>query len=389
MDFSRSPKTSQKADVRPIAFALDNMGALGAPVTLPVRPEDLTRNEPSRATVHQTMGRDLAGWVDHFGEGMPQVTIAGHTGWNLKPGLGLDGFESFEVLNEMVVHTYPRLRQAAIDAGRDPGEVQLLFIDMLDNFVWSVVPMQFVLRRSKSRPLLFQYNITLQAVATSPAQPIIEFPFLGTVSAGQAQLGRATTFLDGLVSSVEGWAARALSLIDAGLAPISKTVRAFVLASNQVFKAVNAGASFFGLAANKVIGVASDLAKVGINVFRTLGAVVGLPSTIKASLARVSGAFNEVACIFANALRPRASYEEYSPLYGASNCSSTTGGRPPSALANANPFLLLQSPASPVSMGSAALSGVSSLSRMDPVLSPMPFPEVDRHLGNIVNEISV
>jgi hypothetical protein len=338
--------------------------------------------------VHQTLGRELAGWVDHFGEGLPSVTIAGHTGWGYKPGLGRDGFESFEALNELVQHSFPRFKQVAIDTGRDPGDVQLLFVDLLDNFCWSVVPTQFVLRRSKSRPLLFQYNITLQAVATSPAAPSIELPFFGSIVAGQASLERATSFLDGMLATVEGWAARALSLIDVGLAPVSSTVRQFVAASNKVFKIVNTANNFVGSAAGKLVGVASDLAKVGINVFRTLSAVAGLPSTVKANLGRVAGAFNEVACIFANALRARGSYEEYSPLYGSSNCSSTTGGRPPSALANENPFTLMQPDPPPVSLGSAALSGVSTLKRMDPVLAPLPFPEVDRHLGNIVESIA-
>lgn len=388
MDSRFSPRTSQKAGVRPISFILDNLGALSDPITLPIRPEDLTRTEPSRATVHQTLGREPVGWVDHFGEGMPQVTISGHTGWGYKPGLGRDGFQSFEALNELVAHRFPEFKQLAIDTGRDPADVQLLFVDMLDNFAWSVVPMQFVLRRSKSRPLLYQYNITLQAVATTPAAPVIELPFFGSIAAGQFSLGRVTSFLDQVLSTVEGLSAQALAAIDAALAPVSATVKAFVSASNTVFKIVNTASNFVGEAAGKVIGIASDLAKVGTNVFRALSTAAGLPSAVKANLSQVAGAFNEVSCIFANSLRARGSYEEYSPLYGASNCSSTTGGRPASALADKNPFMLMQPAALPVRVASAALSGVSTLARMDPVLAPLPFSEVDRHLGNIVQGIA-
>jgi hypothetical protein len=151
---------------------LQNGLGFGSPVTLKVRPEDLTRTEPSRVSVHQTLGRVVNGWADNFGEGLPSVTIAGTTGWRTSAASGEDGAQAFETLNRLVVHEYHEAKQAAIDSGMDPATVKLLFVDMLDGFTWNVAPMNFVLRRSKSRPLLFQYNIVLQAISTDIDNPL-------------------------------------------------------------------------------------------------------------------------------------------------------------------------------------------------------------------------
>lgn len=384
--------TDQRAGVRPISFVLDDGGSLGAPVTLAVRPEDLTRPEPARATVNQTLGRETVGWVDHFGEGLPSVTISGHTGWRYAQGLGMDGVQSFLALNDLVVHQFPAAKQAAIDMGADPAGVKLLFIDMLDEFSWSVVPTNFVLRRSKSRPLLMQYNISLQAVSTSVDDAVLSLPFFGSVPAGLGALDRAIAQLAGFDGSVGGWVSRALGYVDGALGPIAGTIKSFVGMANGVFGTVNSlvrGAqNVIGGTANRLIDMASDIASVGVNVFRTLNNIRGLPSDLKAALGRVASAFNEVRCIFGNSLRPRATYEEYSGLYGASNCSSTTGGRQDSSYANMNAFELMQPAREPVVMTNTAMSSSTALARMDPVLAPMSFAEIGRHVSNIVAGVS-
>jgi len=385
--------TDQRAGVRPISFVLDAAGSLGAPVTLNVRPEDLTRNEPARATVHQTLGRDTTGWVDHFGEGLPSVTIAGHTGWRHAMGTGMDGVQAFQALNYLVAHAYPQAKQSAIDRGSDPAQVKLLFVDMLDDFAWSVVPTNFVLRRSKSRPLLMQYNISLQAVSTSVDNAVISLPFFGNVAGGLGALDGVIAQFTSFEGQVGDWVSRALDFVDRGLAPIASTVKTFVSLSNRVLGAVNTvvrGArNVITGTANRLIGIASDLASVGVNVFRTINNIRNLPSDLKAAIGRVASAYNEVVCIFSNSLRPRKTYEDYTGLYGASNCSSTTGGRQDSPYANMNAFSLMQPDRGGASFSSSALSSVTALSRMDPVLAPMPFQEVGRHLGNVVVGMSL
>ena len=84
--------TDQRAGVRPIVFVLDDRQSLEA-VTLPIRPEDLSRMESSRSTVHQTLGQDTAGWVDSFGAALPTCTISGNSWWRYAAGIERDGFQ--------------------------------------------------------------------------------------------------------------------------------------------------------------------------------------------------------------------------------------------------------------------------------------------------------
>lgn len=381
-----TPPTDQRAQVRPISFVLDNNGSIGSPVTLTVRPEDLTRNEPSRVSVHQTLGReDVQGWVDDFGEGLGSVTITGHTGWGA--GGRPDGVNAFLALNDLVVHDYHAARQSAIDSGSDPAKVKLIFIDMLDDFAWTVTPTNFVLRRSKSRPLLMQYNISLQAVSTSVDDKFMSVPFFGTKTAGLKALNSTLQKLRNFVAKIKRMVASAVGFVNTNLAPIADTVRGFVQLSSDVFQVASDGVSAIegGSAAirNSAISIATDMSRVGANVFKTFAAIDNLPSALKADLAQVASAYNEVYCIFKNSLRGGEFYENYTGLYGASNCSSTTGGNAASAYANKNSFDLMQAGKSPVPVSSAAYSSMSSLLRIDPVLAPMPIPEMNRHLTTV------
>lgn len=386
--FTQTAPTDQRAGVRPIAFLLQKMGGFSTPVTLKIRPEDLTRNEPSRVNVTQTLGRDVQGWVDNFGEGLPSCTISGHTGWRSSAGSGEDGAEAFETLNSLVQHEYHRAKQDAIDAGMDPATVKLLFIDMLDNFTWSVTPTQFVLRRSKSRPLLYQYNIALQAVSTDIDNPLMVLPFSGSIFAGLGALGSVIGEIEGYADDINGWIAEAVAFKDRALAPIGATIATFTDMSARVFGAVNSvivnGENAISGTANDLIGFASDIAKVGCNINRTVSAIAGIPDHIKASISAVGSAYSEAYCIFKNSLRPRETYQDFSGLYGASNCSSTTGGSPASIYAGVNAFELMQPERGPVMFTSNAQSSITTLGNADPVLAPIDLREMNRHL-NIIN----
>lgn len=378
--------TDQRPGVRPISFVLDDMGQLRPPVTLPIRPEDLTRTESSRATVHQTMGRDVTGWVDNFGPGLPTVNISGHTGWRFTEGTGLDGFGAFEALNQLVQHDYHAAKQAAVDGGNDPARVKLLFIDALDNFAYSVVPLQFVLRRSKSRSLLYQYQMSLQAISTSVDTPQIDVPNYG--NPGLAH--------DALVYSNEQIRDSVQDLVfPAAAAPsesFGSVISDFVDLTTRVFEdvigMVRGVTNVFNSVTNQALSFARDLAQAGLNIFRTVTAIANLPLSLLARAQQIAAAYNQVACIFANALRPRPPYEQYEGLYGASNCSSTTGGRPPSPYAGLNVFELM-TPAKPSgNITGSALFSVQALRMADPVLAPMPLVEVERNAAAVVGGVA-
>lgn len=386
-----TPPTSQKSGVRPISFLLDNAGEISGPITLRIRPEELTRTEPMRASVHQTMGRDVTGWVDHFGEGLPSVSISGHTGWRYLDATGTDGAGAFAELNQMVAHDFPAAKQQAIDMGMDPADVKLIFVDTLDEFAWSVVPTGFSLRRNKTSPLLIRYNINLQAVDTAVDSPPVEVPFFGSVPSGIAAIDVAVAELDADVPSVDGLSFSALSQISSLLAPLSSSFQGFASMSSDVFSevggVVSGGRGLSTTDSNTYVATARDVASAGRNVFRALSQAEVLSQIRRASLSRLASTYNEIACILSNSLRPRTVYEQYEGLYGASNCSSTTGGRQPSAYRGVNTFAAIFEGRHKAAATAAAMASLKALVRMDPVLSPMPMQEITRHIAVVVERL--
>ncbi|EAM1616328.1 hypothetical protein EU642_22080 [Salmonella enterica] len=391
--FTTAAPTDQRAGVKPIAFTLQTVTGISNTVTLKIRPEDLTRTETQRTTTSQAMGRGVIGWVDHFGEGLPSVNISGHTGWRTAQGSGEDGAQAFESLNNLVMHAYPDAVQNAIDNGQDPSQVRLIFVDMLDDFSWVVVPQQFILRRSKSRPLLFQYTMQLQCISTDLENPLMILPFMGSLSSGMKALNNVVKTIEGFGDTIEGWIQTAVNAKNAVLSPITHTVKQFHQMSTRVFNTVNSvistGKNAINGTANDLIGIASDVAKVGINLHRTIANLQSVPQDVMHSIMRVAGAYTEAFCILNNSMRVRKTYQNYDGLFGASNCSSTTGGSQPSAYANMNAFALMNDRQKPITLDSAAQSSISSLGNADPVLAPMSVGELNRHATTVLNGMKI
>lgn len=385
------PPSDQRAGSKPIAFILDVNGRFSEPVFLSIRPEDLTRNEPTRATVHQTLGRDLSGWVDNFGEGLPSVTLAGHTGWRFSPGNDKDGLHAFESLNKLVQHDFNKEKQDAIDRGGNPASVKLLFVDVLDDFAWSVVPTQFILRRSKSRPLLFQYNITLQAISTDVSRAEIRWPTTGSPQNGLFSLNLALDKMLAAELLIPAWVDQALLGESGYSTSLAAQISAFTSFAAHIFSTaselITAAGGMLNGPSSYLIGLARKVASAGANIFRMLNGLFDLPAFLKANLITMAASFNEVLCIFSNSLSQREVYEQYTSLRGASNCSSTTGGSPISPLTGINVFQQMAPAPELITMSTAAISSVAVLMNMDPVLSPLPMLEISRHLGNIVQGV--
>jgi hypothetical protein len=390
--------TDQRVGVRPIAFIIQNGEEFSTPINLRIRPTDLTVSYPSRVTVHQTIGRgQIKGWGDDFGEGLPSCVLSGHTGWRYSKSSQMDGVKAFLELQKMIKTTYHDLRQQAIKNGTDPDVVKLIFVDMLDEFTWSVTPIAFALQRSKSQPLLMKYNMQLQALDTNVKNPIVILPPGQNIKDGLNALERAINKLKEISEKIQGFTKDAIAKVDGAFSTVAKYAKDFHDLSTAVFDVVNMSVSsvkdITGAVANNLIGIASDIAQVGINLNRTLASIQSLPSYLKAELSNVANAFNEVKCIFKNSLKPNSYYEDYSDLNGASNCSSTTGGGPASIYSGSNPFAKMQPTMPAIGVSGEASASIKSLGNSDPVLAPMSINEMGRNLraindGVVINQYS-
>lgn len=365
MSLFASTPSSQKAGDAPISFALFDFNASDAPteITLYVRPEDLTRTDPSRTTVQQTLG---GAWGDEFGAGVPTVNISGNTGW-LADSAAKDGIQRLIDLKSLVFDQWHARRLAAYQNGGRPDYVQLMFVDALDQFSSMVIPGQFVLRRSRSRPLLAQYQIpmtvtsdVLGAYDSAPAVILAESAQALGVTSILNSINSITSFMNGISS----WISTNI------LAPVKAFVATVTKVCNAVMGAVN---SVLGIG-KALMSVATTLVQCATKVFQTIAAVVSLPNQIMGQVMGIASAFTNIFCVLKNALTGKSVYQDYTPLFGASNCSSTAGGSPISAYANQNAFEsvvpMTSAAPGPVAITAPAQVSLAALASMDPVVAP-------------------
>lgn len=366
-----TPKT-QKAEDRPISFVLENKGRVVVETMLFIRPEDMSRSYPSRTSVNQTLG---GAFIDSFGEGLEQTTISGITGWRAGPD-GKDGIDRMIDMRANIYTQWHTLRAAAIKAGTDPNEVKLRYSDTLNRYTRVVVPQVFEIRRNKSRPLLSTYRISLTAVFN----PKTKYTY-GS-SAGVADpSGFGLSSLLSSLNTINGYINTAKNFVNT---QILGPVKGFMTMSHQLLSAVQSTiANGVSLGAS-VIAVARAVAQTGVNVFRTLAAIAGIPALAKATLMQVASAYSNIFCVLKNALKAPKTYENYTGLYGASNCSSTNGGSPASAYAGVNPFYSVAPAASSkTAVSTQANASLNAVIRSDVVLSPMSVTQIGNHLTTI------
>lgn len=360
-----STPQSQKADVKPISFILNDPGA-GSPITeivLYVRPEELTRTDSSRTSVQQTMGGAFA---DEFGAGVAAINVAGNTGW--KTGSDAkDGLQRLTDLKTLVFDRWHAGRGRAYQQGNDPNEVQLLFADALNGFLANVIPGQFVLRRSKSRPLLAQYQIPMTVLSDiTGTYSIPPAPQSSGVLAalGAASLLDSINSITSFMNGISSWISTNI------LAPVKAFVGTVTQVCNAVLGAVN---SVLGIG-KALMSVATTLVQCAAKVFQTIAAVVSLPGQIMGQVMGIASAFTNIFCLLKNALTGQSVYQDYTPLFGASNCSSTAGGSPISTYANQNAFEsivpMTSAAPGPVAITTPAQVSLAALAHMDPVLAP-------------------
>lgn len=381
------PPSTQKADYRPISFVLDDQTTGSPPVSvnLAIRPEDLTRTDQSRLNVQQTLG---GAWGDNFGPGIPQIMISGTTGWRRGVADGLDGSERFTQLYEQVYQGWHQGRQNAIASGQDPDKVQLVFADALDNMAVVVTPNTFVLRRSKSRPLLFQYQIAMTVVDQSlDLVSYLQNSSGGFLDADIMQSIGLDSFSQSM-TDLAGYAASVAGYVDASIAG---AVNGFLSRSMSVFgtvmSAVSAGSSSVG----PIVGIGQLVAGAGITVFRTLAAIGAATTAGLGCIMGIVGAITNIWCLIKNALNLQIYIPDYAALFGASNCSSTSGGSPISVFANSNPFysIIPVADALPIQLTQGAQVNLATLAGNDPVLSPLSTSSLGTALTTINAGMSI
>jgi hypothetical protein len=374
--------SSQKAGDRPISFVLIDSATGGGAVSsmaLNIRPEELTRTEMSRVSVQQALG---GAWADDFGPGLAQINISGHTGW--RGSVSADGMELFAQLKKLAYTNWHAARNAARAAAVDPNGVSLTFADALDSTTDVVIPTSFVLRRSKSRPLLMQYQIAMIATGLPIPATTSSSAFASALDAlGLTSLANSITSLTNTVSSIATWVNTTI------VAPVKAFVTLAVNAFNAVVGVIN---SATGIVSN-VLSTVQAVARAGMQVMQTLATIASLPTAIAAQITATAGLFSNVFCVLKNAVATKNTYPDYTTLLGASNCSSTAGGSTASTYTTSgtNPFNdVIGTPTAPVITATAvATTALQTINNTDPVLSPMSTTTIAANLKVINSGLTV
>jgi hypothetical protein len=387
--------SSQKPDQRPIAFVLHDTAAGSTPieVALTIRPEELTRTEPSRLVVHQLPGGD-GGWVDSFGPGVGTVTLSGHTGW--RGNATDDGAALFDKLHTAVYKEWHAARARALRRNQDPSLVKLIFIDSLDNFSWVVAPQQFVLRRNKARPLLMMFNITLLGLGDGMMERpggLLNPSGLAVDAAGLvAQKSSGLASLTQSVQQLQAFSAGLQSSIGKAIGTIAGPFQSLTDVTAQTLNTVTSAVASVRdvplAIVNGTIPLAQELAQAGANVTQSVQLITGLPQAVRGDLMRAGDAFRNAFCVLANVFSRSGVYADYSPFYGNSNCSSTWEGNASSrfTLSGTSGFeVLFPAVGTTGTLNRTQINSLRDMAAMDMVLQPRPPAWTEGKLRSFVN----
>jgi len=356
---------------------------------LNIRPEDLTRSDPSRLTVQQTLGNSA--FVDNFGPGLATIVISGHTGW--RGTESADGVALFQQLQQFVYYQWHALRDQARAAGQDPNSVKLIFADALDGFASIVAPNQFILKRSRARPLLMMYQITLTVLASELDAALAgdsedDFSqFDSLLSQDQSTLGLES--LQGSYDLISGLSAGDLasgSLFD----PLAQFLETAVTTLNTGIGVIKSTAGPLVGSAADLMGLVADVSRAGRNALYTLGAIAN-PSDYgsQAELMGAASAFDNAYCVVTNVFSGMKTNPDFTDVYGASSCSSTSGGSPISPLINENAFeTITPEPTTLAAVTTDAQSALDTLKITDPATLPMDADDLAYMLSTAAAGIS-
>lgn len=130
--------------------------------TLLVNPQEFTQVEPARNTVTQTLG---GAFVQDFGQGLPQVTISGITGYKARKNVDgevRDGFEEFRHFRETIYRMFIRNNEA---------DLVMYWYNWEDEEYYAIQPHTFRLQRNKAEPLLYRYEFNFTCLRRANIMP--------------------------------------------------------------------------------------------------------------------------------------------------------------------------------------------------------------------------
>jgi len=364
-----------------IGFVFHNTNGSVPPseMLLPVKPEDLARQDTSRLTVHHTLGGAFA---DNFGKGFPSLQISGHTGWGT--GKNPNGWEFFIKLHKFIYLNWHAERKRETDKQGDPDKVKLILNNDLDGFIWVVAPMSFTLKRSIANPLLVYYQINLLWLDDYLHAPdFLKLPEATTLLLGLDSMDLSLNRLDDFKTVV----ANDIYSNFTELTPDMLGVMDLATSLNrEVQSLIQTGSGALSELTTPLYNATSSLTLAAHNILDTVGSVYGIAQQTKSELMFAKSQLMNLYCILNNVLKPPKDLLNFDQLFGASLCSSTAGGSPVSTF-QSNSALEYYLPVTneKLTMSTDAAQAVAQLNSMDNVLITPNLTSVNSLSATVVS----
>lgn len=353
-----------------------------------LRPEEVAYQEPSRLQVNQTIG---GAWVDAYDRSIATISLSGTTGW--RGGYVQSGEDLHHGLRETVFAGWHQGRAAAAEFGADPATVELWYVDSLNNITALVAPRVFTMRRSRASPLLMRYQIQL-LVVQDVDEGFAAFDSIVNSFTDPKRWLLAVTGLGNVLVQIDRYLALARNAIGGFFAMATAFVNIGVGLITGVIDTARATVGIFGNTASVILGAAIDFCWAASNGFAVIATDASLLMSEVLAFQSLGNAFLDAACAMENGFDLISIIPDYSPLRGASMCSSTGGGDPISVFEaqDVNPFgYITPAAAPPVMITPAAQASMLALGGdpQDLMAQSDPINTVYSHFNTIQQGVIV
>lgn len=310
-------------------------GVPSATLVLPINPEELSYDRMERVNVVQTLG---APFVDDFGVGLPRLRLSGVTGWKTLPN-GMDGHAAFQHLHRKIMDAYFKVRTRKLNGGQDPDSVRLVVVNNVDGTAFDVVPGEFHLRRNRTRPLLYQYDLTMTVAEdlNQLSQQVAPDALSIRVWDAERIVARFEVLedvLDAALNNLDDAIGPTPGGLMAALRKFVADVKAFI----TTVKAIGGRVASLSKMAFEVIATAAAILDRGLSAVKSAQWFVAtLTLPILVAINDVYSAINEIKCHFSQGVAA-AFLPDFSKIYGVNDCASTRGVVPGSLAQTAGAF---------------------------------------------------
>lgn len=249
------------------------------PFRLQINPQELSQDEIFAIEVTPTFRGVL---VEHHGTVLKDIVISGTTGISPKAREGgrrrsdgapvlASGHSGYEEFHELRSYFRSYVESKRIDIKDDKQtELRMVFKNLKDNENLFVEPQKFSMRRSKSRPMLYDYTIALKGIGVAEVVPV-----------PNSALGRFTNLLDSIQRAFD-YIEYGSQILSGGIGILRRTERDITSAIltplqrvNDALRAIRGGQEAFlgayGITRRFIQNIKNEIERVEDNFNDVLG----------------------------------------------------------------------------------------------------------------------